>query len=113
MSVRATALSDFVTTRSPNVQRSLTDFKHIHSTCIKFQTQWGSRDTAHERRAFRGSEQVKSLRAELRNAVTEADRMRLQAELYLGVRHIACTLRRIRNVRRFSMGASIKKDSKL
>ena len=90
-----------------------TDIRHIHSTCIKFQTQWGSTDTANDRRAHRESEQVKCLRAELRNAVTEADRLRFQTELYHGNRHIACALRRIKNIARFSMGASIKKDSKL
>ena len=56
---------------------------------------------------------MKSLRAALRNVVTEADRSRLQLELQFCGRHIANTLRRIREITKFSMGASIKKDSKL
>ena len=92
---------------------SFSDMRHIHSTCLKLQEDWCSRDSAHDRRCLRESEQVKTLRADLRNAATEADRMRFQTELYHGVRHIACTLRRIREIERFPMGASIKKYSKL
>ena len=56
---------------------------------------------------------MKNRRTELATAETEADRSRLQQELYLGVRHIADTMRRIDHIRKFSLGASIKKDSKL
>ena len=86
---------------------TFTDVHHIHATCLNIQDNWRSRDTANDRRSNRESEQVKQLRADLRNAATEADRQRFQLELYHGVRHIACTLRRISETTKFSMGASI------
>ena len=86
-----------------------TDVHHIHATCLSIQDTWSSRESANDRRSHRESTQVKKLRADLRYAATEADRQRFQCELYLGQRHIPCTLRRTSEITKFSMGCSIKR----
>ena len=65
--------------------------------------------SANQRREYRETEQVKNLRSALRNAATEADRCRLQLELQHCGRHIACTLRRISQIKK-TYGCQYKKS---
>ena len=89
------------------------DVHLLHSECLTAQARFENKSSASVRRKFRETPQVKELRRQLQAATTEPARVAFLAELIAARRHIACTLKRIKQMNRFSVGGSISKHSKL